>query len=146
MCVVFVGWVCLEISSRLSLYSCLQQATGHQLYLWGTAAVEVPQGVCSQVGQQQFRVAVQQVEHVLCQSLHWGVAHLIQVKNVLQKVQHLVLKEIVMSKYIKTYIWTLISLDTQTMDKILNWCSPCFCTYVEYQLSLIWSSPCICTY
>lgn len=80
-------------SSRLSLHLCPQQTTGNQLHLWGTAAIAVPQEVRSQVSQQQFRAAVQQVEHILCQSLHWWVAHFFQVKNVLQKVQHLVLKD-----------------------------------------------------
>lgn len=91
MCVVFDE---LGLTySQLSLYSRLQQTAGNQLHLWGAAAVEVPQRVCSQVGQQQLRAAVQQVEHVFCQSLHRGVAHLIQVENVLQKVQNLVLEE-----------------------------------------------------
>lgn len=58
--------VCLETSSCLSLHSCLQQGAGHQLYLWRVAAVDVRQGVGSQVGHQQFRAPVQQVEHVLC--------------------------------------------------------------------------------
>lgn len=49
----------------LSLHSSLQQGAGHQLHLRGAAAVDVPQGVGSQVGHQQFRAPVQQVEHVL---------------------------------------------------------------------------------
>lgn len=84
-----------EISSRLSLHPGLQQGAGHQLHLGGAAAAEVPRrrAVGSQVGQQQFRAAVQQVEHVLSQTLHRRVTHFVQVKNVLQEVQHLVLEE-----------------------------------------------------
>ena len=54
------------MSSHFSLHLCLQQGTGHQLYLWRVAAVDGTQGVGSQVGQQQFRAPVQQVEHVFC--------------------------------------------------------------------------------
>lgn len=49
----------------LSLHSSLQHGAGHQLHLRRAAAVDVPQGVGSQVGHQQFRAPVQQVEHVL---------------------------------------------------------------------------------
>lgn len=66
VCSVWQPQVCPEVSPRLSLHSSLQQGAGHQLHLRGVAAVDGPQGVGSQVGQQQFRAPVQQVEHVLC--------------------------------------------------------------------------------
>ena len=58
----------------------------------GAAAVDVPQRVGAQVGEQQLGAAVQQVEHVLCQRLHGRVTHVVQVEDVLQEVQHLVLR------------------------------------------------------
>jgi len=76
-----------------SLHSGLQLAAGHQLHLLGAAAVDLLQGVGSQVGHQQLGAPVQQVEHVLRQTLHRRVTHFVQVKHVLQEVQDLILKE-----------------------------------------------------
>lgn len=60
------GFLCVVFDDpRASLHLSLQQSAGNQLYLWGVAAVDGTQGVGSQVGQQEFRAAVQQVEHVL---------------------------------------------------------------------------------
>ncbi|KAK0141559.1 Far upstream element-binding protein 1 [Merluccius polli] len=54
-------------------------------------APQAPQD--SKVGQQQGGAAVKQVQHVLSQALHRGVAHRVQVKHVLEEGEHLVLRK-----------------------------------------------------
>ena len=72
-----------------SLVSALHECVGHhRLWMDGAGGAGA---VCTQVGQQQGGAAVEQVQHVLGQALHRGVAHLFQVKDVLEEGEHLVL-------------------------------------------------------
>lgn len=75
-----------------SLNLCLHQGARQKLQLCRAAAAEGPGAIGSQVGQQQLGAPVQQAEHVLLQALHRRVAHFVQVKDVLQEVEHLVLR------------------------------------------------------
>lgn len=74
-----------------SLYRRLQQGRGEQRPL-ATAAAEGREVLGSQVRQQQLGASVQKVQRVLRHALHRGVSHLIQIKYVLQEVQHLLLQ------------------------------------------------------
>lgn len=82
---------CVEAGSLLN--PGLQQGAGHQMQGHSHTAADVANGVGAQVGQQQLRAPVQKVEDVLSQGFHAGVAHLLQIKDVLQEEQHLVLQE-----------------------------------------------------
>lgn len=55
--------------------------------------VSVGGGVGARAAQEQLGSVMQQAQHVFSQSVHAGVTHLLQVKDVLQEERHLLLWE-----------------------------------------------------
>ena len=70
-----------------SLVSALREGVGSRRRWAGVAGA-----VCAQVGQKQGGATVEQKQHVLGQALHGGVAHLVQVEDVLEEGEDLVLE------------------------------------------------------